>query len=722
MDKQQKELTLNALKFSFKNEHITVYLTKNSEKGELKFSERDVKELTELYDIPDTPKDLYANLTNENDEQLSVTRPVSPELCEKDEKCWSISFLKKYLTYQVTNHFKALNIPCRNNFIADTEVWIEAETNCKNCKGYRVYTLRVQFNYQEKSFEMLVIPGAIHSVYNKPVTDAVFSETGNDTFGWVMYKNEVLKYNYLTDDIRRNLKEVFPCLNKNLKKVLYIPDTIKDRGNRYLKFMKNIQDFRDKYIVEDFLNEIIVIELNWKKVIPAYFDTEKLKVLQFGTGTDTQPKYGMPQFGPVELIKEDVVFFFIGANCDSPFAITINEYFEGKYPTRFKGISEYLHLKYQTEKNFSIWFKNIQNPLPEIKKALQQKSDNHDFKVGTRYVAIYLSPHSKYSTSAALKKIYFELKELLLNYGIVSQTLEVQKFWPDKSKTDKEIKVDQETGEEIRFLKAKLSDNFHFSLPNIAVAIFAKLGGRPWSFEKQEKEELVIGVSAYFSHDLGKKYLGSAFSFTNEGKFGGFECFSNMHLSEFGGSIKLAINKFRKSNPAIERLNIHFYKKLNQFELRTIQRTLSQLNQNIPVIVVTVNKTFSEDVVGFDITSDTLMPVSGNYLILSDFQFLLYNNQLTDNNIPLPKEGFPFPLKLNIEKYEPGNNKALPLASEEITPVMEQICRFSTIYWKSVSRQWMPVTLLYPEMLAEIASHFKYKDWGELGDDSLWFL
>ena len=44
------------------------------------------------------------------------------------------------------------------------------------------------------------------------------------------------------------------------------------------------------------------------------------------------------------------------------------------------------------------------------------------------------------------------------------------------------------------------------------------------------------------------------------------------------------------------------------------------------------------------------------------------------------------------------------------------------VHASDLGRQWLPVTLRYPEMLAQIAPHFKYKDWGELGNDSLWFL
>ena len=151
---------------------------------------------------------------------------------------------------------------------------------------------------------------------------------------------------------------------------------------------------------------------------------------------------------------------------------------------------------------------------------------------------------------------------------------------------------------------------------------------------------------------------------------------------------------------------------------------MSELQLQIPVVVVTVNKTFSDDLVGFDLSTSHLMPASGHYLAISPYQYLLYNNQLTkgESEETSDREGYPFPLKIFLQQYKPGSSVSMPLTSEEAIPVLEQLCRFSLLYWKSVSRQWMPVTLRYPEMLAQIAPHFRYKDWGELGSDSLWFL
>ena len=712
-----KELTLNSLKFRFQQKKITVYLTDNPSPATVKFSDREALELKQTYKLTDEWKDVYALLTPETADQLSVTKAVSHEFCGENEAYWSVGFLKKYCTRVLTLHFQSIGIPCRNNFVSDTEVWVKSTSPYKDCTGYRVFTLRVQFDYDVKSFEMLVTAGEIRSVYNRSVTDKEFSDTPKSNFNWMVYKTDIVWYNELNEDARRNLNEVFPCLNAPLKRLLSFPYLKPDKSNRYIKLHKEMEQFKSKYLIHSALSKTIEIAPAWKKVLPLYFDTGELKKIQFGKGTHTQPKYGLPTYGPVELLNEHVVFFFIGHENDKPLALNINDYFQGEYKKEFKGIYDYLKLQYHTEQGSSIWFTDKSNPLPEITSALKAKLENREKDNSKRYVAIYLSPYPKYGSSPAEHKIYYEVKELLLTNGIVSQTVEVDKAWGK----DRPLlpKVEEKERD-----KAKLKEGFHYSFPNIAVAIYAKLGGKPWSFEKQETDELVIGVSAYTSRRLDKKYLGSAFSFTNEGRFQGFECFSSTQVSQLAGSIKLALIKSTKENPEIKRLIIHFYKKLSVKEIIPIQKALSDLRLQIPVVVVTVNKTFSEDLVGFDLSTSHLMPSSGHYIPVNQYQYLLYNNQLSegDNESPSDREGYPFPLKINLQQYEPGNSLSMPLPGEDVIPVLEQLCRFSQLYWKSVSRQWMPVTLRYPEMLAQIAPHFKYKDWGELGSDSLWFL
>jgi hypothetical protein len=54
--------------------------------------------------------------------------------------------------------------------------------------------------------------------------------------------------------------------------------------------------------------------------------------------------------------------------------------------------------------------------------------------------------------------------------------------------------------------------------------------------------------------------------------------------------------------------------------------------------------------------------------------------------------------------------------------IISQVYQFSRMYWKSVRQQNLPVTIKYPEMVAQIASHFDGDDIPDFGKDNLWFL
>jgi hypothetical protein len=255
----------------------------------------------------------------------------------------------------------------------------------------------------------------------------------------------------------------------------------------------------------------------------------------------------------------------------------------------------------------------------------------------------------------------------------------------------------------------------------MAIAINAKLRGMPWCLAVQKQNELIVGVGAFRNLETNTQYIGSAFSFDNTGAFNSFEFFQKDELKELAGSIENAIINFTKVNDKPERLIIHYYKQMNKKEFNEIEQTLQRLDVDIPVYVVTISKTESEDYFLFQpITDDykDLMPYSGTYVNLGNHTYLLCNNTRYDDGKFNPRDGYPFPVKIRIEC---PNNGGQPIATEVINQLIEQVYQFSRIYWKSVRQQNLPVTVKYPEMLAEIVSHFP-SGWMPSSQNNLWFL
>jgi hypothetical protein len=187
------------------------------------------------------------------------------------------------------------------------------------------------------------------------------------------------------------------------------------------------------------------------------------------------------------------------------------------------------------------------------------------------------------------------------------------------------------------------------------------------------------------------------------------------------GSIRDAVENFVEKNNSVERLVIHFYKRMRSKDLKPILEVLYSLNLgDIPVIVVTVNKTEFRDLVIFDkaCPSNNMIPNSGTFVNIGRNQFLLCNNTRYGTTMPGTRDGYPFPVKLNIQ----STDEKLLENAKLINDLIDQVYQFSRMYWTSVTQQNLPVTVKYPEMVAEKYPHFESNNIPDFGKENLWFL
>lgn len=112
------------------------------------------------------------------------------------------------------------------------------------------------------------------------------------------------------------------------------------------------------------------------------------------------------------------------------------------------------------------------------------------------------------------------------------------------------------------------------------------------------------------------------------------------------------------------------------------------------------------------------MPYSGTIVKVGRYEYLLFNNTRYNENSILKEKDYHFPIKISFKSSKPGLLEN-PELIEELT---DQVYQFSRMYWKSVSQQSLPVTICYPEMVAEIFSHFESDTIPPFGQKNLWFL
>ena len=197
-----------------------------------------------------------------------------------------------------------------------------------------------------------------------------------------------------------------------------------------------------------------------------------------------------------------------------------------------------------------------------------------------------------------------------------------------------------------------------------------------------------------------------------------FDRFLSNDTDTLAGSIRKAVLKFLVDHERANRLVIHFYKDISKKEMEPIVNTLQKLGLQIPVIIVTINKTESKELIAFDTANDNLMPYSGTIINVSKNEYLLFNNTRYTESSRVSNKEYHFPLKISFASSKPE----ILDDSNLIRELTDQVYQFSRMYWKSIGQQSLPVTICYPEMVAEIFPNFESDTLPPFGQKNLWFL
>lgn len=611
-----------------------------------------------------------------------------------DFKTDTPDLIKKFYNRQINYFFKKVkNQIVRKGFINENQIWVpSAKHSTREFAVYEKFSLKVQLcsvsNYPE-----LVLSYDGKSKVMKQSVAALVKQVSPTSFGKLIKEKQIWTHDDLAKLEEPGYEKAYPVLNWRLRNALGIEPEPIIKGNRYKSYYKLIQTFYDYFLNKEEFKEIIPLhETGFLKVdqsLIAEINDESNDLAFKDNKKGRTPKTDFRTLKPFEKSPhENIHLFFIYHKDDEATKDKLKNYFENGH-SFYKGLYGYAGILYHTDKDLSIQFSNKANPLPEI----QEFFDTHQFNTPQiKYLAIYLTPYTKAETRLQHDRIYVRVKEMLLNRNIACQS------------------VEPETVEET---------NFVFSLTNMSVAILAKLDGIPWRLHTPVKNELIVGIGAFRHYADNVQYLSSAFSFDNTGHFNCFDYFMKHEIDVLAGCIAAKVKEFAALSGSPERLIIHFYKRMNEEEVQHIGRALKelQLPHPIPIFIITVNKTEAKDIVAFDTAWSELMPYSGTYIDIGNKKFLLFNNSRYRTGFS-KQDGFPFPVKLSIDCTDEQQLKNEKVIDE----LINQVYQFSRMYWKSVIQQNLPVTVKYPEMVAEIAPYFENTEIPLFGKNSPWFL
>lgn len=602
-------------------------------------------------------------------------------------------FVKKVFTHLLYKHFKSQGFVIGASFVGDVRVWIRVASQPTG-KPYIVYdkfSLKVDLDTFGKGYGVFLSYDGKSSVTSTPVKELKMTDTG--CIGKVICSNEV--YSRKHEDFPKHTDDCLVVFNRHVEKALNVTIDKTRPLNKYREYHDKIKEFYNAYLSGKSICGCF--EILTTGFLPVPEDgvissvNEESNLLQFKDNVrnvsvyDGLKRAGGPYFVP-DLSAVRFIFMFMENDRD-----VSNKLFSflNKGYKNFPGLEKYVSVPFTLDLTKSLRIKNEETIVDEVESWLNETN----FESDKKYFVIYISPISKNEDDSLRHSIYFKIKELLLEKEISSQVV-----------------FKDHLGEE----------NFNYYLPNIAVAILAKLGGVPWRLPYPLKEDLVIGIGVHRDLESDSAFIGNAICFRNDGQFEGFKVFPSNDIIELSTSLKKSICDFRQVAGGCKRIVVHYYKNIGRDERVALDVAMKELELDIPYVFVTVRNTETKDYVVFDNGFEGRIPTSGTIVKLRYNEFLLCNNTRYKSNTGQKLLGYPFPIKINIFSHPKELAKDFVLVRD----ILDQVYEFSRIYWKSVLQRSKPVTIEYSEIIAEIVSQFNSKRLPntKAATSSLWFL
>lgn len=664
-------LLINRVHFQI-TEQIPILYISASLNLSFKMQFRNLKKHLYLNRIEDL--NTLGNLTDDSKISFSFIQPSNGIYISLNETKYSFNYFKpKYVRQILYQYFDSYEyIIDENPKGCDLSIYEKTEAFNNDWDVYRRIDFSIKPRRNEISFNVgsektlisnkPILPLGARVVENKRVRGLSENENGN----FIVLANRV---------IRESMG-----ITKTAPKKLNYKTLYNQLNNFYTEVLLQLN------------NDKITIQAGGLRNVEPY-DINKVNnsenLMLFGNEkTDINAVTGLRDYGIYKPSPkaQDIKFIFVYQNKSD--ANQLYLYLKNGYK-HYPGLWSYVGIPItRLEPEKSLQYHSVDELKDSIDHYLSSQFPNDNY---SDYFAIIIQPFSNQDREELEEdedELYYLVKQRFLSKGIPTQFIQ-----------DKNIH----------------SGSFHYYLPNISIAILAKVGGIPWRLKTKKRDELVIGFNQ--KKTAQDRFIGSAVFFSNDGQLGKtFGFIETESENALIANLKLSIEEYiRDKQSAPERLVIHYYKPQSGSEQQSIESLIQQeFRLNIPFAIVEINDTKSQMDICFDVDYDMGMPESGTYIRTSKTEYLLFNNLRYQKN-PIRSILEELPVKISIHFADTGGFSHNELIS--------QVYEFSRLYWKGLKQRSQPATTIYAKLIADFAYHYN----GQLPNNdtvnnSPWFL
>lgn len=431
-----------------------------------------------------------------------------------------------------------------------------------------------------------------------------------------------------------------------------------------------------------------------------------LQPVQFAFGNEqSRPDKlrGLVEFGPYRSLSEDPIFGFVFPTEYRDYANQLFLALKNGVGS-FKGVESTFRFRLTKNQVFSVSGFSIRGKSHHDAAQLYQKAIlNWNAGATNPKPHMFFILHPQTSASEP-DTPYYACKARLLAEGVLSQSVTAE-LLADEAK-------------------------FRWSVANIALGAFVKLGGTPWIvYGRELDQELIIG--------LGRSYLFDPQSRQTTGYMGFTACFSarglfqfvalaevtddrNKYLHLLGEVVANSLKRAEAVGRVVSSVTLHVPKHMSREEMDAVYGAVrSHPKQNILQIVV-VKISEEETFFAVDARFRDGIPHRGTVLQINDRDYLLYTEGRDEKE---SWANFRVPVALRIT---PQNGARHPGG---IKTVIRQINDLSQVNWRGFNARSKPISNYYGTLIAQLLSHIPAQRMKNLPDSSrrlleerMWFI
>jgi hypothetical protein len=439
------------------------------------------------------------------------------------------------------------------------------------------------------------------------------------------------------------------------------------------------------------LHDRTTIELESKLSVLRSFKLSK-RVFLFGQNKEGKSQFfGLKNLSPFQTVETDVRIVFMFQPGDRAKSQDLYRALRGDTYSTFPGMQQMFKVPFGRENVTGLEVGSFGNE--ELQKACKTLRSEYPLQT---VVPVVVAPMSKHSSEDETRA-YFAAKHAFLSQGFPSQFVD-RKRLEDRT-------------------------SMRWSISNIGLGLFAKMGGVPWRLKPSTEKCLIVGIGQ--AHTVVNERIERYFAYSvltdSSGVYERIKLLGNStDPDEYHESLKNNLREVLLSHKnQHSSFVLHLTFRMKKAEIETIKNLVAELSQGEGAGQEFIVLKFNDinDFFGFSVDHNSYIPYEGTITPLSRNNFLMWFSGLSleESKVPRRPER---PVLVSV--LYPHST----LSEMEIERVLQDSMNIAGANWRGFNAKSMPISVYYAKLIADYFAHFRTANLAEVDIENIspWFL